>query len=563
MKRLHSLIWIFALAVGLVVIGCGAEEKEESGEGGGAAWPVLPEEIVEEVTSLSIDDLAEASEGGCLGAAQSSITGSGGTFVVGGVTRGSGVEVFWAAHVDADGRDVAALQICEEESCRCVIAEVTPTSLVVSALDGGDSSLPVVGAPVLAKTLQGTDLAGETQLAAVEGALIEETVTGTDAARFQGKRRFLVANAYGPEFGVEFSRLTSAADDSGLFTEVGEERRVGANRMDEVLRDFHAQDVLVWAGAGVRQFKGGGSFKPEGVTVNAGVYGDLTYDRERIATQLRAAPLGGPGLIVLLGSETFGTLLEGMAPWGSVANLLQGLEERPRALVGVRGQASANDTLSSVASLVDALLAGESLLDAIAAGNGGMAAAGSSALWVTNLGDAAASKWVLAPAMKDFWGGANPSSGQFVGELLISGATQCTDASGALAPAVEKKIQFFADVAVDGPFFSGEKSLGDVEFSVFGIIGGLHPGGAVRFWVDGSHGDVQDVVVLGDGRFCSQGECVGDVTGESDFKPGGKLYFGGTAEATAYQDGQGGSCKPSSLFLLQKGGKPGWIIVEP
>ena len=171
MRQLGTACWIGVVVVAGVLCGCGAEEAEEAESGGGDAWPILPEQVIEEMTTLPLDEVLEAAADGCFASAHAEVTSSGASWVAAGVTRGNGAEVFWSAHVGTDGRDIAALQICEEASCRCVLAETTPTSVLVTPLSGEDSSLPVVGSPILAKTFQGNDLGGDTTLAVMESAL--------------------------------------------------------------------------------------------------------------------------------------------------------------------------------------------------------------------------------------------------------------------------------------------------------------------------------------------------------------------------------------------------------
>jgi len=556
-------IWLLSLTVFVLACGGGDGDGAESGEQGETGepievvWPTLNAAPIDTQTHMT--ELVMDGVDGCLSDSRTELSGEGYTeFVAGGMTSGGSVEAWWVVHHMAGGNasdgEGIALQVCEGTDCTCHM--ITPEN----AQTPFNLDLPVVGAPVLLKSLQGTGDDGSTALGEITGALIEEVSADLNKEAFLGKRRLVIANAYGPVFDVDFSPFVSLMEASGLFTEVEELTYVTAQEMDHALSHLHNQDVLIWFGAAVRQSKGAGKFKPEGMTVNRAVYGDETYSYERIEAQLSGAPLGGPGLVVLMGGESFGTTLEGMGPYGTTENLINSLTERPTALIGFEGGVATEDALHALRAVMESLVAQESFATAISKGN----ALISGAKLISNLDDDSLAQRTLGPSISAFWGESAPSAGEFVGELLIGANTQCIPAGGgAEFNPIEHTLEFFTDIEVQGPFFWGAKQLDDIDFEVFGVLGNLRQGGDLRFWISGQHVGHEKLVVLGDGVFCEAPACTGSVTGVNDFKPGGKLFFEGSAQTSTYVDENGATCRPSGVFLTQKGGKPGWIIIDP
>ena len=542
--------------------GTDAQAKDSASVGGDVGvWPALPESSVTRQDSLKESDLV-AVKVGCFSDALSSVEGSGyDTFGGAGVTAAGTVEVTWAEMRNSSGDFRVAVARCDGADCVCSVGRRTADGAALEGTDGTAQTLTPVGAPVLAKTLtDATKLDSPTKLDTKEGGLLEEPLPSLDPKRFVGKRRFIVANAFGDAFGATFTGLVRKAEDSGGFTEVEEKQYVRRDEIDEALSSLHGQDVLVWFAHGVRVSKGKDGNKPEGMTVNVGLFGDETYSRERIEEMVKDAPLGGPGLLVLAGGETFGSAEKGLAPFSALEHLVRAAGRRDRVVVGFRGLVSAEDAMVSLGAMFDAWFGGATLADAIADANAELSARGSEATVETNLDAVAQAAYTFLPAPANYWNGAPPSGGDFVGYLLVSGASSCDKGD-----TVEQTVQFFTSVTFDGPFFEGKKDEDGVDIEVFGLLEQLGPGARMKVWMRGTpNSDMTDVTVLGDGRFCVKGECSGDVAAESAFKVGGgNLYFAGAADATTYENGQGGTCTLVKPPLTQKGGKPGWITLEP
>lgn len=532
-------------------------------------WPELPESTIVVQNHWSFDQVDAETEVSCLKDGVDSLKQQGfGNFVAAGQTIGSeGVEVVWQAMANTNGSERFAIRSCQNEKCGCVNVQLVDGKPQVETVSGAGGALPVVGTPILAKTLANTDLGSNTTLAESAAPLLDAPLPDPSPEQFKGKRRLIAASSFGDVHGVTFDGIVASANNSGRFTEVVEHPYVQASDIDTYLEGLHAQDVLFWFASTVRVEKGAGKFKPEGMTTNRGVYGDQTYDRERIEAHLSRAPLGGPGLVILAGAESFGTAVDGLTPYGSVENLVRSFGKRPRVIVGIRGNADANGVLRSGRVLVEKLTGGASLGDALTAATNELGAAGQNASWESNLAASDAAVYTLSPSLNAFWGAAQPSSGKFVGHVFIGAATQCTESeTGATYhPEVAVSHSMIADIDVDGPFFWGQRADDEWNFFVFGVIENTRQGAAVRYWLNGSKGTaVQDLLLFGDGHFCRTGECNGKVTGPNDFKAEGiELYFTGTAEASEYRNEMGDLCKPSGIALTQGSGGPSWLVVGP
>lgn len=552
--------------VALALVACGGDEDgsaaggadttgADTGAGADAPWPVLPTATVDRQEALSEGDLAKAPS--CFAATRAAAEAQGfKTFVAAGVTAAGAVEVTWAELSGTGTRVVVAR--CEGE-CVCAIGRREGGRAVFEDAAGAPVDLAPVGRPALAKTLTTTALDSPTKLDTKTGALLESPPP-IEPARFKGKRRLIVASAFGDAFGADWSAVVKAGTASGAFTVVEERPYITAAELDTLMDELHGLDVLVWFGHGVRVDKGTSGHKPEGMTVNRGLFGDETYDRERLKAALARAPLGGPGLIVLAGSETFGSAAKGLQPFTALEHLARAAGTRGNAVVGFRGSVGAEDAMLAVRALLDGWLGGKPLAEAISGANAGLSDQGSPALLETNLDATEAGAYTLLPSLASTWGDAAPSGGQYVGYLLISGSSKCGDAA-----LTEQTVQFFADITFDGPFFHGSKKGDGVDIEVFGLLEHLRPGARFEVIMRGSPNElVNGITVLGDARFCVPGGCGGGAAAASAYKPGGgNMTFTGTADASEFKNATGETCRLTKPTLTQKGGKPGWIILNP
>ena len=560
-----------ALAAALVAVGgCGGDE-----DGGGATatadavagadagdpeapWPVLPAAAVDEQGPLAEADLAKVGAPCFAGVLAKAKADGFSTFAAAGVTAAGAVEVTWAELLSSSGEPRAVVARCDGD-CVCGVGQRKDGLAVFVDEAGAPVTIEPVGRPVLAKTLTGSALDSATKLDTKSGALVEDPPT-IEPTRFQGKRRLVFASAFGDVFGVEMSGLLRDGTKTGVFTAVEERPYIRAAEMDALLDDLHGQDVLVWFAHGVRTDKGASGFKPEGMTVNRGLFGDETYDRARLEAALAEAPLGGPGLLVLAGSETFGSAAKGLQPFAALQHLVQSADARRGAVVGFRGRVGAEDALLAVRVMLAAWYDGESLSDALAAGTAELASRGSEATLETNLDADAAGAYTLLPSLASYWGAAAPSGGQFVGYLLISGSSKC----GTTA-LTEQTVQFFTDITFEGPFFHGSKSLEGGEVEVFGLLEHLQPGARFEVIMRGTPNElVHGITVLGDAQFCPTGGCAGEAAGVGAYKPGGgNMTFAGSADASSFTNASNEDCVLTKPTLTQKGGKPGWILLNP
>ncbi len=545
--------------------GSGAGDSAGAQDGGGHVgsgslaedWPQLDVDAIE--ASARVTPQQAQSGAACLSDA---LAAAGGQPVDAGHVVGPAGEGWWVA-LDG-GSAVAAIAVCQDGACQCATAERDDGGHVTLSPVGGGSLPGPIGAPVLARTLKGADLGGDTELDRTAGALVEGDVVDLDPALYRGKRRFLVLNAWGPLFGVDFGPLVDLASKSGRFTKADEVAYADAATVEAALHEFHALDVLVWFGATVRHPKGSDRVKPEAMTVNRGILGEETFDRERIAAILDAAPLGGPGLLVLAGAESFGSTGVGLDPSLGKKNLVEASTRRPRVVVGFEGPVRAGDAVAAVGALVDGLLLDESLLEALARANARLAQRGSDAVMRSTLdGDPdLAAAWKLAPAPSEFWGKTNPAGAQFVAQVTFGSGTLCEPPGGGEAtPMAERSLTFTVQQAeVDGPFIEGHVSTGSDTFDVFAVVGGLFAGAPVRFWLSGSRDNLRNLVLLGDGELCDAARCGASTPLPGAPAAGARYWFDGTVDGPAFELDTGETCLPPQMMPLHnKGGQRSWI----
>ena len=140
------------------------------------------------------------------------------------------------------------------------------------------------------------------------GPLDPATLLAQFAAIHPQQRRFVLLSAYGKLVGVDGAPILGAAKASGRFDSVEAIEFVRKADVDALLPTLTTLDTVVWLGAGVQQKPSPKSppGKPVGMNVTRGIFGDeLYYASTAVKALLDTPPLGGPGLIVLAGQNTF------------------------------------------------------------------------------------------------------------------------------------------------------------------------------------------------------------------------------------------------------------------
>ena len=360
-----------------------------------------------------------------------------------------------------------------------------------------------------------------------------------------GKRRFVVLNAYGPEVGVLGSKTLAAANASGRYDEVFELSYGRRTDMDRLLATLTPLDTIVWLGAGVVEtYKSGAPAKSVGMTVSLGIFGDAYYHRDYLAAALDHPPLGGPGMIVLAGSDTLFADSPGQS--GIFASYLRAFPYRP--VVGFEGKMDAVAADAAAAALIGGLADGGDLAQAMgAAGTAGGAKANclleldSRKLWKLpepngTLFAKAAKSGKLKLHMS-----INPLICVDIGGIGAACDAASFDAAFKAGKEVDaakltaKHATFLCDTAFDGPFFScsAKNATFGSDFEVHGVLRGTSVGDQLAVYARGTAGDrVQGVALVGVGTIK-----VADVGGGTT-----TLLFDGEAVASAFTDDKGRCC---------------------
>lgn len=548
------LRWLLASAMALalpVSAACG----DDAGDGPDAPiGPPLPSAIV---TVQELVDESEIDAAAATDPAFAAITDGLVVAASGYLEDSDGAQVLWAEGL-RDGQPVTAVRRCRDGAA-CAHARVRLTAGGLQWSDAADAPVEglTVGRPVLLKNLVGFDLTNRTVL--VEGALTttrasvpltKADLPPTDLSR----RQFVALNTFGGAFGTELASLTAIAARRGGFHEVTTVDYVRPDAVAAALRGLDAMDVMVWLSQGVRQeVQGGGrAWRTVGLTTNLGVFGDATLDRDRLAAPLRGNVTGGPGLALLLASNSYGDASPGQPDSGSVWNAMRDLG---CVLVGVEGHADVGALLEAGAAFLDAFLDGQTPLSAaLAAGNARLAASG--ARLVSNQGDEAT---VFPRSGADIWASRpfTPSRARLTAPFTAT--PYCAPPGQQKQPGANTFTTAWADVTFDGAAFEGTRTLAsadlDVDVLLRGVITGFAVGDRIVLEAIGdfdknfrdfhgfAEGVVEKVTVEEDGRVL--------------------IDFKGVAHTTEYTNDRGEECVLNNPSLATTTSGPGRLELTP
>lgn len=441
--------------------------------------------------------------------------------------------------------------------------EYTATGIALRDTAGAAVSHVGIGRAVLLKeAVKGQSEGYPTVLrgALEQSGLLDPAAT---AARFGqmtwGKRRFVVINAYGSEVGVAANKTRAAAQASGRYDEVMELSYARRTDVDRLLAILTPLDTLVWLAAGVVEtYKSGKPAKSVGMTVSQGIFGDAYYHRDFVGPVLDHPPLGGPGLVVLAGSNTLFADSPGQS--GIFASYLRAFPYRP--VVGFDGKMEADAADSAAAALIAALAKGDDLEQAMVA-----ASAAGGAMATSLLEPETRKVWWL-PLGNDKLLGKKPSSGKLKLHMSINppvcvdvgglGAT-CDAASFDAAAKAGKTVDpatltaqhatFSCDAVFTGPYFtcSADNPTFGAKFEVRGVLQGGEVGATVAVYAHGSASDkVQGITLIGEGTIK-----VADVGGGST-----TLLFDGPVVASTFSDASARCCITKKPALSSNTSEP-------
>lgn len=464
--------------------------------------------------------------------------------------QSDGVDVIWSESSGASLPMKGIVQHCDGDDCIAAIWTFAGDAVVWEDKDGEEITTRGIGLPVLLKDLEGHSYDNPTH---VKRQALDPPAEMPEIDVSQ--RRFFIVSSFGPlwaEGALDTSRLEKQVLDSGSFDSVEHETYARAGDVDYILTHSHPFDAMVWLAQGVREeAKTNAVYKPIGLTVNAGVFGDSLYDRTRIDEMLNVNPLQGPGVLVLAGCETMG---DGNGGGEMDKSVPDSLDNKARLLVGFKKCGDARDVLMATELFVGGYLAGKTAGDSLAEANAYLAGEKSD-LEMVLLPDADPESVFLTDVSK-FWDlytdDGDPGDSFFNSYMLI--INKCTD------PATGEEYQedeFFAsawsnDISWEGPFFSGARQnpANDVDFTIEGALLEIKEGTHFFFAVKGGlKPEVQELVLYG------TGEIVGTVV--DDEKPDEfVIEFKGQGSASGYKNKEGHQCVMQPPLLKTTTGEP-------
>jgi hypothetical protein len=444
----------------------------------------------------------------------------------------------------ADARTIfASCPTATATGCSYGTATATPTGAQFLSDSGATISEITVGQPVLRKMLKAhnadkdpTLLAPLTPTHTVDAALSREMLAKVSF----GQRRLVILSAFGPQVGVSTTDIESTGQNTGLFDQVQTIHFARRSDLEQVLPTLTPLDVVIVLAPGVYEKFTDKSDRPLGVAMARGIFGDELVTGKTLAKLLPAPPLGGPGLIVLAGSQTTSAKYD--ADKVTLAALLN--EGAGRPVVGPTGPVTLAEAKSMSRKLLDLLAGGKTLQQALAAAGQPLH---------SPMPDALQAKWTLTGKTASFWGGAAPKTTSLKLHFLPS-PPSCTDApmsacdvGNYLAGISKSKVPatsidnvhstFECSPVFTGPWFECNTEA----FSLRGVLSGRTKDSPYWVWVDGSAGNnLKDVVFVGEGTVTAVDQGGGSST----------LRLGGIAAASPYLSGEEGWCCTAGTPLL-------------
>ncbi|MFH1530418.1 MAG: hypothetical protein ABIK09_06770 [Pseudomonadota bacterium] len=556
---LRTRVWIVAAVAVTMGSACdggggssGGEGETDTAGGGSGDLGAVTEVAVQETMSPA-DFMGEVEGDATLQACWNRMTGLG----FGGVTRAgrtsqAGVEVMWGHAVDGDSRPGALVRHCTGDDCVVAVQTYNAGKAAWVDCDGGTLEPRGVGWPILLKALDGHKFDAPTHVKQYALDLPEELPEVDISAR-----HFYVVNAFGDLWGggdVNLKGVVSAAKTAGVFDEAIEQSYVQLSRIDDILLGSHPFDVLVWFGQGVREeAKTGEVWKPIGMTANAGGFGDVLYDRDRMEELLFANPFRGPGIIFLAGCETMGDGNGGGTDaWDD--NLPSILANGQRTVLGFRRCDDARLLKQATITFWEEYLDGGTIQDGVDAANATLAEAKSGmTLELDWLSDP---EKTLQLGLDDFWqdyvGADDP--GEVMIQANINVANICWD--GGPDGDTYSEMEFFVSPWVnpltwEGPFFEGTRvnEENDVDLSFKGSLTDLRPGAHFYFVVQGSFSPkMKGITVYADAQ-------IDKITVDKEKPDEFTVLFRGAAKGTQYTNETGDTCQMQDTQLLSTTGE--------
>ncbi|MFT7621849.1 MAG: hypothetical protein ACI9WU_001014 [Myxococcota bacterium] len=541
-----NLSGLSVILLAICLAGCGSDTSSSdggssstTGEGTGGGAIELPENVLDEQLSISISDWdSVVAQDQDLQQAMTEAAADGYPDVIaaGRIKDTSDNIAYWAVLSKAsDGKERIIVRVCDAESA-------CQAGVVTAAGEWAAGGIPLMVAPAMVKDLTDADHEG---ISNVSAALSVDEVPVVDLR----KRRFVLANAFGPAFGVNLSGWKSMAQGTGAFTDVQHSDYVRASVVEDALKAASPFDVMVWVGASVRE-ELGPNHKTIGMTVNRGIYGDETFTASRARDAIKASPFGGPGLIVLVGEETRG---DGSSQQDKNLSLFKELSdaESGRIIVAIQGRPGPAKALeASEAFLVAYMTNAASLGEAVATAN--LILEGTGGELVSSRASIADTTFFVSSLSGPFEG---DSPKAVRSTHFINIANTCfpdINNPSDFYKENEGHASFFADVDFDGPFFSGGRVAPEVNLDVTieGVLLGTEAGDRLYVRISGDlKPSMRGITVWG----------AGVLQDEFDKDNPGRIFYNGSALTTDYTNDKGDTCVLLSPTLTGATSQNSWL----
>lgn len=534
---------IGALAIGLLLAACGSDDPAAEADNGATTDTATPWLVQTDIDSVAWQTVVSGDAN--LGKLVAAATGS--FMAAGEIEDGDGAKVTWAeyaADVDAARASVTGLFLsCDAHSvCKAGKGVYTDTGATLSDAAGGALERLAIGRPVMHKKLAKSALDSGTVLFfsldrkhKVDAGLSKLQV---DSGSF-GKRRLLLMSTWGAQTGFAFAPELQSGAVAAAFDEVVSQQYVRRRDVHRLLPQMTAADAVIWFGAGVVKALGALPYRSVGMTVSRGVVGDELFHHEHLGKLLAAPPLGGPGLIVLAGSNS---LTSNTVHSDVLAYRMTALPYRP--IVGIQGRVEPAQAAAAVTLLMQKLTAGGTLKSALAASEAKLGGA----VWQTTLSGDAPATWRLPKPNGTFW--PSPPSSVRV-EMYLKMDSVCVDVSAvggdcniatfnngkqpATAPAPIPHTKFICDGKVSGPYIDcvAKNPTTFADFWLRAVLTGRSEGDSVLVYAQGQpDARVKDIAVVGAGSIEATDEGGGATT----------ITFGGPAAASTFVNAEGNCC---------------------
>lgn len=463
------------------------------------------------------------------------------------VEQEDGVTAIWAEAFGLSLPTKGILRHCNGDDCLAALWKRQGNDMAWEDADGAGVEPRTIGLPVLLKALEGHSFDNPTH--AMQALDVPAELPDIDVSA----RRFYLLSSFGPlwaDGALDTSGLEKLAKDSGAFDLVQKTNYVRGADIDSILLHSHPFDVFVWLGQGVREeAKTNQVWKPVGMTVNRGVFGDELYDRNSLEDNLETNPLKGPGLMVLAGCETMGDG-NGGGEWDK--SLPVTLDNKARILVGFKKCGDGRYVLAATTLFFQKYFGGSTLGDSLTAANEYLAGEESQLEMVT-LPETDLEQTFLVDVGKfwdDYTDDGEPGDSFFNTNILV--INMCEDETGKQY----QEDEFFAtawsnEISWSGPFFSGSRSNPEnkVDFTVEGSLIRIREGAQFFFAVKGNlKPEVQGVTLYGTGL-------IEKIKVEEEKLDEFIIQFKGQGYASAYVNAAGHQCVMQPPFLVTTTGE--------